>query len=72
MRKLSTTSYQSLGIGALLGAAVAFIASAVIISRKDQLSEYLRQSGEGAGDTEDSIQRHDAKMFKDEVSSAQA
>ena len=55
-----------------VGAAIALIAGAVVLNRKECLSEYLRQSGEGAGNTKSSIQHHDEKMFRDEVSSAKA
>ncbi len=64
--------FRNLGIGALLGASAAFICSAIMIARRNRLSDYLVQSGANEAGTECEIQEHDEKTFRDEVSSAKA
>jgi hypothetical protein len=70
MQNSTTNQPRYLGLGTLLGAAAAFIAGGVIMARKRRPDAYLRQNGEAAGHCASSIQKHDEKVFREEVASA--
>ena len=70
MERLRNDQYRALGLGALLGAAAAFVTGALMMGRKHRIAGYLHQSGEGAGDCPTEIQAHDAKIFREEVAAA--
>ena len=70
MERLNNDQYRSLGLGAILGAAAAFVIGALMMGRKHRIPGYLHQSGEGAGESESSIHKHDEKMFREELATA--
>jgi hypothetical protein len=72
MGHLNNNQYRALGLGAILGAATAFVAGALIMGRKHRIPGYLHQSAEGAGDSPNSIQEHDAKVFRGDLVTAKS
>ncbi|MEO8097741.1 MAG: hypothetical protein ABI811_08560 [Acidobacteriota bacterium] len=76
MKNSTNNNQQQVGflvLGALFGIAAALISSKPLLNliqgckRDSDVKDYLGQSGEGSGKSAKAIQKHDEKMFEEEI-----